>query len=537
MPEKMLNHYCQRPARRLLYLLVPLFLLLLPAMNAEGRHVRDTVHFKKALAEKTALKLTDSALNEIGIDSILNKIENVHNTLTRIIRATSVGFDTRDIQDNLPEVDSNIDIIDDNLSLYQSVLDVKNLQMFRVLLNSLQDQLTEWRAEISKDEKELVEMSNEMGTFKKDTLLRSIINDSAFKSLYLNEINDLKNKWKIAKKSISDDLTHINQLQASVSNEYFTTLDLQTKSRELLKKISVQSLGKEYDYLWDINGDKTGENAQASELTKKSYQGQRKILHYYFRRNWTDQLWIVFAGVIFMLWIFRNYRRSEKDNGPPLPSFYFIRKISILPTLIVLFNIAPFFDIHPPTAYIEILEFLLVISLTILLWKNWPKNLFHYWLVISLLYIVFSFTGALLTPSLGFRLLLFALNLASIAFGISWFMTLKKNTLALSGMIKIVSVIYIVLNLAAMLCNLFGRLSLAKIFGVTAIFGLTQIIGLSVFIQIIREAFALQTVASKLKGGMSAKFNFTRMEELLDRGLTIVAICIWLIVFTISLNM
>jgi hypothetical protein len=68
--------------------------------GVSARHIRDTVHFRKNVAEKHALVLTDSALNEIGIDSILNKIENVHNTLNRIINATSVGFNTKDIEEN-----------------------------------------------------------------------------------------------------------------------------------------------------------------------------------------------------------------------------------------------------------------------------------------------------------------------------------------------------------------------------------------------------------------------------------------------------
>lgn len=521
--------------------IILLFLTLSVSGHAYGRHFRDTLHFKKALAEKSGLVLTDSALNEIGIDSILNKIENVHNTLTRIINATSVGFDTREIQDELPEIDSNIDIIDDNLSLYQSVLDVKNLQMFRVLLAGLKDQLSDWRTEIFKDEKDLVEMGNEMGTFKKDTLLKEIINDSAFKSLYSNEIADLKGKWKLAKKSLSDNLTRINLLQSTVSNEYFTTIDLETKSRDLLKKISVQSLGKEYDYLWDIRSSTIGESKQANELAKKSYQGQQKILYYYFRRNWTDQLWMLLAGVILMLWIFRNFKKIEKlkvpENTVPVPSFYFISKLSLLPTVVVLFNIAPFFDLHPPTAYIEIIEFLLVISLTALLWKNWPRKLFFYWLSISALYIAFSVTGAFLTPNLGFRVFLFVLNLGSIAFGISWFLTLRKNTVAFSLMIKIVTVIYFILNFAAVFCNLFGRLSLAKIFSVTGIFGLTQIIGLTIFIQIVTEAFQLQTIVNKMKGGITSKLNFTKMEGLLNKALMIISVCIWFIVFTISLNM
>ena len=515
-------------------------LLVLFSVSANARHVRDTVRFRKSVAEKHALVLSDSALNEIGLDSILNKIENVHNTLNRILNATTVGFSTSDIVDNLPEIDSNIDIIDENLSIYNSVLDVKNLQMFDLLLTSLQGQLTDWRTQLFKYDKDLVEMSNEMGSFKRDSLLHQILRDSSFRSVYINEINDLKSKWGLAKKAISDNLSRINQLQGSVSNEYFTTIDLQNKSHDLLKKVSSRSMGKEYDYLWNINSKTIGDNAQTDQLAKRSYHGQRKILNYYFRRNVSDQLWLLFAGLLFLLWIFRNFRRIEKGGNIATVhqrSFYFIKKVPILVTLVVLFNVAPFFDLHPPTAYVAVMEMLLVVAITAILWRAWPRKLFYYWLGIGGLYFAFSITAAMLTPDLGFRVFLLTLNLISVAFGILWFRTLQRNTLTFSLMIKIVSGIYVLLNLTAAICNLFGRLSLAKIFGVTAIYGLTQVIGLSIFIQIIIEAFELQTMVNKMKGGMAAKLNFEKIENLVRKAVIAVSIVIWVIVFSVSLNL
>jgi len=515
-----------------------LFILCLSSYHANARHIRDTLRFRKSVAEKQALVMTDSALNEIGVDSILNKVEYVHNTLNRIINSTGVGFSTRDIEDNLPELDSNIDIIDNNLTIYSNVLDVKNLQMFDILLGNLQGQLVEWRDLLFSYEKTLAEMSNEMGAFKHDTLLRSIIADSAFKSLYGNEIQDLKSKWKLAKKTISDNLSRINQLQASVSNEYFTTIDLQNKSKDLLKKVSVKSLGKEDDYLWVADNRSDSEKAATRQLARKSYRGQRKILHYYFRRNADQQLWMLLTGALFLIWVFRNFKRLGNDNiaSKPLP-FRFIKKVSFLATLVLLFNIVTLFDLHPPTAFVSIIELLLVIALTVMLWRVWPRKLYHYWLIIAGLYVVISFSAPLLAPDLNVRLFFLLLNVISLVFGVLWFRMLSKNTIPFSLMVKTISVIYIVLNTAAVFSNLFGRLSLTKIFSVTAIYGLTQMIGLTVFIQIVLEAFDLQTMVSKMKGGITAKLNFTKIEHLLMRALIVFSIIIWIMVSSISLNM
>ena len=509
------------------------------SVNASARHFRDTVRFKRSVAEKHALVLTDSALNEIGIDSILNKIENVHNTLYRIINATSVGFNTHEVEDNLPEIDSNIEIIDENLSIYTNVLDVKNLQMFDVLLSGLQNQLTDWRSLLFKYDKDLVAMSDEMGAFKRDTLLKEIIADSAFRSLYINEINDLKSKWRIAKKSISDNISRINQLQANVSNEYFTTIDLQNKSKELHKKVSSRSLGKEYDYLWDVNKKPIDDSLENTQLAKRAYFGQRKILQYYFKRNITNQLWMLVTGLIFLLWVFRNFVKIKKNKNAGnevAPTFKLLSKLPILAVLVVLFNIAPFFDLHPPTAYVVITGWLLVIVVTIMLSKSWEKGLFYYWIVIAVFYVVSSVTGPLLTPDLGFRVFLLLFDIASLIFGIFWFRVIWKNTLTFSGMIKAISVVYFVFNIAAIICNLFGRLSLAKIFSVTAIHGLMQIIGLSVFIEIVLESFQLQAVVNKLKGGISAKLNFEKIERLVKKAAIITSVVIWVIVCAISLN-
>ena len=511
---------------------------------------KDTLHFKRSVAEKHALVLSDSALNAIGIDSLLDKVEDVHNTLNQINNNNATGFNTRDIEGGLPDVDSNIDLIGDNISLYNTVLDVKNLQMFNVLLGDLQGQLSDWREKLFKFNKELSNESADMAAYRKDTVLRSLLSDSAFKSLYADEITDLKDKWKQAKLALDKSRTRINQLQAGVSNQYFETIDLQNNINDLLRKISIKSLGKEYDFLWNIGSSTIGEDEDAKELIRQSYQGQGKILKYYFYRNWDNQFWMLIVGLTVFLWILRNFimhgrntainsavvTEADNDADKKQKPYHFISKVSILATLVVVFTVSPFFDIHPPTAYVEITEFFMVVVLTCLLWKNWPRRLFYYWLVTSILFIILSITGTFLVPSLGFRLFLFGLNIFSVLFGISWFRQLKKYQLPFEKLIKWVLIIYSLLNLAAIVCNTLGRLSLTKIFSVTAIFGLTQIISLSIFIQILIEAFRLQTSVNQSKGGFAAKLNFSKIDRLLCRTLTIVAVILWIIVFTINLN-
>ena len=154
-------------------------------------------------------------------------------------------------------------------------------------------------------------MGAEMAAFKKDTVLRSLMADSAFKSLYQVEIDDLRSKWKMAKQSINYSQAPVKQWLAIITNQYFEIVDLQNRMNGLLRKISIRSLGKEYDYLWNIKGIIARENKETDELAKRSLHGQRKILNYYFRRHWDDQFWMLVCGLIFGTWIFINFMRGD----------------------------------------------------------------------------------------------------------------------------------------------------------------------------------------------------------------------------------
>jgi potassium efflux system protein len=506
-----------------------------------SQRLKDTVRFSRAIAEAHSLVMSDSVLNAIGIDSLLNKIEAVHNTLTDINNVTAIGFDTHDIDEHIAAVDSNVDIIDENLTIYTNVLDVKNLQMFNILLADIQDQVIEWRGTLFKYNKQLTGMNAEMTAFKKDTVLRSLFKDSAFIALYGDELNDLRGKWRMAKKNTTANLTRINRLQANVSNLYFEGIDLNNRIADLLRKVSVKNLGKEYEYLWDFSRILKDDNVAADVLVQRSYRARKKVLHFYFQRNWDDQVWLLLTGAVFMLWVYWNFRKLGKNasfaNDTQATTYQFISKLAILPALIVVFAISPLYDFHPPTTYVEFIELLLIASLTIVVRKTWDTRVFLYWLIIAVLYVAFVFTGTMLTPALGSRLLLLALNIGSVIIGLLWFRITGRHKLNHLWLIKAVTVVFIVLNVAAVFCNIFGRLSLAKIYGVTAVFGLTQIVGLMVFVDVMMEALLLQTQVNKMSGGLSARFDYDRIMSQLKRLLVIISILVWLVVLTVSLNL
>ena len=520
--------------------IILILLQLFSGVHAFARHFKDTVHFRRVAAVNKEIVMSDSALNDLGIDSLLNKVEHAHNTLTEIINTNEIGFDTREIEDNDAELDSNISLIEQNLDLYKNVLDVKNLQMFDVLLKTVNAQLTDWRELLFSYNKNLLAMSSELTAIRNDTLLKEIMEDSVFVHEYSMEIQDIKNKWKEAKKLVGINQARLKICQVNVSNQYFETLDLQNKTKDLLHKIGLNAFGQEFEFLWKASTLSGLEKAETVGLSSRSYKGQQKILGYYFKKKLADQLWILLITALFFTWILRNFivlKKAELPKGESLTVFRFITPVPVLPAMVVMFSLAPFFDNHPPTAYVQITQLLLVVSLSILMVSNWSRSLLYYWFIIVAFFLAFSITGIVLVPTLGSRLWLLSLNILALIFGLLWLRKLCKVPVAHRNLIRAVSIIFILMNIIAAFANLYGRLSIAKIVSVTSIYSLTQIVGLTIFIQVILEAVRLQTIVNKTKGGLAAKLNFMSMEKLITNMLLLVTFMVWCIVFTVSLNL
>jgi small-conductance mechanosensitive channel len=473
----------------------------------------------------------------IEIDNLLLKLENVSSTLDSINKITQNGFDTQDIEEELPGMTENLSVIQDNLLHYGKVLNVKNLQMFQVMLEDTKDELQIWRTSLFKYNKELVRMKKSMSHFAKDSTARVIAHDTAFIKLYFNEVKGIKEKWKQARLFTDDNLLRITKLQAKVSKSYFQTIELQELVGLKLKEYRRRNFGKEYDAIYEIETN-PHEDKQTVNLVKKSYKGQRFILGYYFKKHWINQILIVLTGIGFFAWVFTNFRKvrlAGHIDQLGVSDFKYIRSVPILATLVVMFNLAPFFDLNPPAAYVEIMQFFLLIVLTVLFAKNWQRQLFYYWLVMIVLYILIAITNGSITPGVKTRSALLALNIVSLLFGILFTWRIRK-ALALPSIVKVVMVIYVVLNGAATICNIFGRVSLAKVLTIAAIFGLTQIIGLSIFIQIVTEAFYLQVKSSRIVKGNESRLNYDKILKTVKRFLSYIMVVLWVIIFASNLG-
>jgi small-conductance mechanosensitive channel len=464
------------------------------------------------------------------------QIEKTYLIMNNVGNKSELGLPVKMIKRKLADTDSMLAVLKDNVLNNSAALNLRNLQVFRTLLQNIQAGCKEDRQLLDSTENKLVELRNSMKTLVGDTIMRQMWRDSVLKQQFAPQLKGMRELFRGSTKKLKEALASINLLQTRVSSNSVTAAQLLDKVTTLLSTSTTRIFGKEYNYLWEK--DTTSLSATARNSLGKAYDGEKKALHYYFKDSSQKRLFLLLIGVVFFIWLYRNIRTLRRLNAMDSIShleFEYLPHNYIVASFIMMFAVAPLFDLHAPSAYIESMQFLMLVILTIICWKKWPRRLFLYWVAMVILYICFALTHHMADPGLGQRMSLILLNVLSVVFGVL-FLSRMQQHLPLRGFLRFVIILHNVMNVISVLCNIFGRVSLAQILGSAAIFSFTQAIGLAVFSKICMEAILQQIVASRLRRNNQGRLNYQPVLAGFRRPILFLVVILWLIVFATNLN-
>lgn len=463
-------------------------------------------------------------------------IEEAYQALDRIRNEGSLRLDILAIRDQLDESDTALKALGENLSIYTQTLNIRNLQTYRVLLLHIQEDLKTHRERINTVSDRLQQLKTEMGQLRKDSLLRQLIRDSTLRRSFITQLKDLRGKWRETDSSLQRSIVIINQLKTHTSSASIKASEMLNKVNAGLTQLSMRVFGKERNFLWNALSDSTSTALQ--QQLRKSYQGEKKALNYYLEDSGMNRFLILLFAIAFYWWLRRNIRRMKRLNATEELSamnIAYILRQPLASTAALVLCIAPLFDLDAPAGYIGSLQFFLLIVLTILCLKHWPRRLFYYWLGVVVLFFLFAFSALVIVPTFMQRLWFILLNILSIGL---WLLFLNRMTISmhLRRFIRIVLMLNIALNVFAILCNIYGRLTLSQIFGTTAIAAFIQAIALAACYRIFMESLLLQVVSGRLKRGIRASFDAAQLTEHFRKPMLSLVLVTWAIVFTTHLN-
>lgn len=521
----------------LFFSIVLAFLLIENRANAqaEAKSKGEKNHKKKLRHFSDSTWKKDFAITDTSAAIIINRIESINNTLNAFNDVIEKGYDTTDISEELPRYQRSINLIKYNISSQSGSQNLRNLSLLQDILGDMTNDLKDWQSALLSYYTELVSMNTQMRTMSFDSTAKELPADTALRFLYLRQTKELKNKWHATDTITKQTLLKIDRLQSNVSTQYIEAVELQGKISSLIKAYNKQAFTKERGYLWetppaDSNRKSLGQVLESSVIVTG------KVLKYYLNDNWAGRIAAILLTLLFFIWITLNLRKTKRSNITILDHLKYIQSIPILSSLVFLFTIVPFLDLHPPAAFVEVMQQLLSVSLIFLLWKRWPKKLFLFWLALFALLLFHSIKGQMVSSTHASRIGTFFVDLLSMALGWVFLKKIKKYRGYFPRYMNVVTVLYILLNLLAVLCNLSGRVTLTQVFGNTAISNFVQAIGLTIFIQIILDAVYLQLEADKKSTRFTAYLNYQNVELRLRNVLTFIAGIFWFINLTQNLN-
>lgn len=460
-----------------------------------------------------------------------HRLEVAYITLSGISGQVRNVFDSREVGEELPDIDENLHAIRHSVEETGQVIDIKQLQMCQLMLVNIQERLGEWRRALGEAHEALEAMQSRLaGLARMPARIRN-------PNVAVLALEQADSALQVRQKRIGGLLTkrykQTKQLRTQVAASYIQTLELQDAVDDQLRRFGRATIEAAFPPLWaarPIPPPPLDHDA----LQDKQYE--REIIGYYFAHNWDNWVYMVLIGLVFYGWVSFNYRRVKARTLDLEEDFRYLRPGPLAATGVVVFSLAPALELHPPPVYLALLQALLLVALTTVFARSWARQLFRYWLVLLVFFVMMTFTNANAATGLGARWGLLVLNV--LAAGLGGVLLLRlRETMALLRFLIPVTWLFIGLNVLAVVCNVFGRLSLAKMFSTAAIFGLTQGIGLAVFVELFTEAFHLQILGSRSGEGGSATFDFDKIEQHSLRLLTGVAAVLWLLVFTSNLNL
>jgi potassium efflux system protein len=469
-------------------------------------------------------------------DTLLFRLEKVQAAIVQINAANKKGYNLGKIRQELAGTRSSILLIKKALNVANPLPQTKDLVNYRLMLADIQKNTAGWRKSLSTYNTSLQAMSEQIIQYSGDSLLTIVDNDTTQRTLYAAQIKDLKSRLQQSGETTVAHLDSVSRLLADASALYFSSTDLQNTVNDYLKDSDKNLLGQETQFIWSAPLRDKSQNM--TKMIQASYSGQDKILRYFFNSNWDNRLLLIAFVIGFFLWVHINYRLIKKRNITNLVGpldFKIISPIPILASLVVLFNLTPLFEPHSPSIYIELNQFFLLVTLSILFAKGLPKSQVRWWIVLIFLYVLTVLFNIIVNESLILRLALALLSVASFYLGYRLFRRTTSSGME-EAYIKPVLIIHMVLAGLSVFLNIFGRLSLAKSFNLTGVSGVIEIISLAVLIRVFTEALELHIKVSSCSEGIFSRINIKRSNASARKGLLFLCAWLWILVFMINLN-
>lgn len=496
--------------------------------------VRDSLR-KKVLRRDSVIRSFKNVDGPVNI--LLGKIEDYTTSYVETNSDLSRGFDTLEISQELPTLEKRMTLMHNAIDRSSTL---SNLVTIRDIIDHLKDQMNSWEDQITIYTNQLDGISDKVSDFKSDTVLRNAPSDSSLRAKTIAQVQDLDAKWKTLDSSAKKSMIRIGLLENRISALSILLIDLDDRIDLKIHQFTVNALTNEYGFMWAPHQSKTPTSLDIA-FTKTSRLIY--LLYAYFitnKSNFVAHIVNLLILVVFFGWIYNCRKKIARLNSGYDSIFEqtnYIVKYPYLSALTVFSMVSPYLYDHPTQAFTHTMFLIMMASIGVLIKNNWPRPLYKFYGVLFVAAVLFCISSLMVLITYADRVLLLLLSGVVIYYSLQLLKQIKNTAPAYPPYMQLILKVFIALHGLAILLNITGRFSLAKIFSVTATLNLCLAMGFYLLLQILMESLFLQLEGNKKSGNKITSFlDFKELQKKSKGFLVKIIGILWLVALAKNLT-
>lgn len=511
-----------------------------PKASVDSSKIKAELRSKRHLKHKKFIQAADT----LSKGDYLLSIDRVNDNLIDIRDSAKLGFEIVNIKHQIENISKDFKRIQLNFGGGHSKVNTKNLFLYQEFATNLDEKNDLIINHLQKLYLRVYHAKLRVKTVLKDSVFKVMYADSLLRNAFEYKLIGLEHKW-IGTDSITKlNIDSINALKVIAVDNSINLTDMMSMVNRKLESANQLLINQEFNYLWqpEMNLAIRKDSGNKNDLGFKNislFESEQNAISFYISQTEEQRLYVLAFALLLFIWLFMKRKllkniKIQKDKYEFL-NLQYLNKLPFLLLLIIVLYLMPFFDAYAPTSYIAIEYFLLLSASVMIFFKKEEKTLRIDWLILSVLFGIDVLTYLFSEPTFVARLWMITVQVAILVFTYRYYFKINKQN-PYFRWLKVSAFVAILLSTLAIISNLFGRFTLAGIFGLAGIFAITQAVVLTIFIETIMEMIVLQLIHSRLKKGVDIPFDSSIVIEKIKMPVLIVAVIIWFITLTSSLN-
>lgn len=516
-----------------------LFVTMLSCLDASAQTKKKKTHSVRD-SLRAAILARDSVMRSLkrsdtSVNNLLQKVEYYTSAFNQIKANLSKKLDTVDISAKLPLYEKRITLIKALIDNDKSST-LRYLYTIRDILTRSDDQLDIWQEQLADINTKLVQNQNDLDAISKDSVLKILPADSSLATTYLIQKIAIDSKYHRLDTTNKKVTVKVGLLQNRVSAVYITVLDMKDQIDSKIRDFSERAISQEYNNIWAMEADEGNDFGVA---TKATMDMNAKLFSFFIGRD----VLIHISGLVllfaFFAWVRASRRKILRDNESAedvLSQANYVVNHPIASSLIITFTLLPNFYDHPPVVVLETFFLVLMLAILYIVKKACPAAMFRYIAAIFVITFLYSLSNLYIQVTNIDRVTILILSLAA---SVVSFLFLQKVRKAKDDFLPYTGFIlkaFIFMQAVSFLCNVFGRVSLAKIIGVTTVYNLWLALAMYYIVHMAMEALFLQLEAGKNSNNLTSFIDYKLLQNKFKSVLSVLVALLWLVMLTQNLS-